>query len=216
MKNSRTLKGLLCPFKSFSLLTIFLLSTYFAQAFHITYTVDQTSGCKDLVVAFTNTTVDTTGKIYIWDYQDGTNKDTSYHATHTFTTPGTYTVILTQDSAGTTFNSLGNGSTITVNGSSGIFYSSPTTACPDQSVSFYSNDNYTSLNWNFGDGSQNETWNWVSHSYSDTGTYVVTLIVNHSCGIDTITQNYVVSNSIIPLVTIQVDEDSVCALDDIH
>ncbi len=54
-----------------------------------------TTGCAPFTVNFTNSsTSGTTGMVYAWNYDDGTLPDSTRNATHTFTTPGTYDVMM--------------------------------------------------------------------------------------------------------------------------
>jgi PKD repeat protein len=75
------------------------------------FTADLTSVCSDLPVSFTdNSTSDVNLFIdYTWDFGDGSPLDFNENPTHSFTTPGTYTVELVMtDATGCTDNSTLN------------------------------------------------------------------------------------------------------------
>lgn len=143
------------------------------------------SGCSPLIVPFTDQSTVTTGTItgWLWDFGDG-NNSTQQSPTHTYTTPGTYTVTLTVTSS--------NGCTAT--------YVSPNviTVYPDPWAAFgiqgtpislmNPTAGFTDLStgaatwaWDFGDGGNSTQQNPV-HTYSDTGLYIVTLVITNSYG----------------------------------
>jgi gliding motility-associated-like protein len=65
--------------------------------------------------------------------------------------------------------------------------------CLNQPISFINNSLYsTSYNWNFGDGNTNTLVN-PSHSYLQSGTYLISLIALNSCGSDTVVNSIKVS-----------------------
>ncbi|GAB4254750.1 MAG: hypothetical protein Kow0079_11210 [Vicingaceae bacterium] len=56
------------------------------------FTVDQFDGCAPLTITFTNSSNSTTG--YLWDFGNGDTTSQDFNPVRTFTTPGTYQVIL--------------------------------------------------------------------------------------------------------------------------
>ncbi len=155
--------------------------SFSSKALTAGFTADHMAGCAPLVVNFTNTSIGATG--YSWDLGNGiitpvTDPSTSY------TSPGTYTVILTVYGTG---GPLTHTMTITVYPSPTVsFTADDTSVCPGTSVSFTS----TSIGgvagpltyvWNFGDG-YTSTSATPTHVYATPGFYNVTLSVTNSMG----------------------------------
>ncbi|MFH1320459.1 MAG: PKD domain-containing protein [Bacteroidota bacterium] len=199
-----------------TMLIWFFSTNAFSQ---VEFTPDISNGCAPLTVNFTNLSVtngmDTTGVIFIWDYEDGTPNDTGYNASHTFTSGSTeYDVQLLADSSG--FNMGEYGQNIQVNGSRGYFQTSTgSQACVGESSTYYYDENYSSLEWRFADG-QIQNWNWVGHTYNTPGTYYDTMIVVTSCGTDTVVQAIDISNSAIPVAQINYNQNPVCYNDSVY
>lgn len=124
---------------------------------------------------------------WAWDFTDGNNASTQ-NPTHTYTTSGTYNPTLTVVS--------NNGCSATVSNEV-LVYSAPvagftaTEACLNTAVSFtgeatipggMAGEVVTGWNWDLGDGNTASVQN-PSHSYTNSGTYTVTLEVttNHGC-----------------------------------
>ena len=114
----------------------------------------------------------------IWDYGDGSPLDTAYNPTHTYASPGTYTVCTyvtgscSSDTACTTLiicpaPALASYSYVTTY---------PTVDFTDAS------QNAASYSWNFGDGSPLDNTVNPSHTYSTFGTYQVCLTITDTCG----------------------------------
>ncbi|MBK7966264.1 MAG: PKD domain-containing protein [Bacteroidetes bacterium] len=114
----------------------------------------------------------------IWDYGDGSPLDTAYNPTHTYASPGIYTVcsyltgVCVSDTSCTTL-----------------------TICPAPALAAYSyvttyptvdftdaSQNAASYSWDFGDGSPLDNTPNPSHTYSTFGTYQVCLTVTDTCG----------------------------------
>lgn len=114
----------------------------------------------------------------IWDYGDGSPLDTAFNPTHTYASPGTYTVCTyvtgncSSDTACTTIvmcpaPALASYSYVTTY---------PTVDFTDAS------QNAASYSWNFGDGSPLDNTANPSHTYSTFGTYQVCLTITDTCG----------------------------------
>jgi len=203
-------------YKKLSLL--FILSVIYAVNLfgqQINWEADFYDGCAPLTVEFTNTSTDTAGVTFIWNYGDGSLADTTFETTHTFTSSGSHWVNL--KAYDNLWNYIGEySSNINAWGSSGMFYMSPdSTACPGEEISFYTYDNYYSLEWDFGDGSPHEEWNWIEHIYTDTGIYNVTLLIETQCGVDTIAQTINITDTATPDVEINISTNTVCPGDEI-
>jgi PKD repeat protein len=153
------------------------------------FTADITLGCPGLAVQFRNTSVD--GVSYLWDFGDGTTS-AEFQPRHVFTAAQEfYTVSLTST------NSLGCTSTTTMNQyirivapPTALFNVAPSTliSIPDYTFRFEdeSTNNPTIWAWDFGDGTTSTLQN-PSHTYPDTGKYVVTLRVSNQQGCFTTT-----------------------------
>ena len=72
-------------------------------------------------------------------------------------------------------------------------------------VSFSITSEFAQYTWDFGDGNTQSILNPV-HFYQDTGTYTVSLIGSNSCGIDTTTQEIVISGSTVSNEELIVEE----------
>jgi PKD repeat protein len=121
---------------------------------------------------------------YLFDYGDGT---TGTDQTHYYINPGTYIPSVTVQ------NGCGNSATYTAspivvgnvpNYSGDTYvYGNPQNICPGGSVSF-GTANATSYLWNFGDGTTS-TVRYPQKSYSNLGTYNVSITLLDGCGNDT-------------------------------
>ena len=122
---------------------------------------------------------------YLWDFGDGTQKNTK-NAQHTYFTEGQYTICFTAT------NLMGCDSTfcrdITVVTPEPTFAAdSVFTTCPPLDVQFQYIGNVDSsfiegIHWDFGDGNSTSGTFSPSHTYSDNGSYDVTVTVNPSYG----------------------------------
>ncbi len=150
-------------------------------------------GCEPLFVIFLDTLNDSTTVNYLWDFGDGFSS-TYASVGHTYTIPGTYNVTLTITSnGGCVSTSTGNNVVIvnpspTANGTASPFV----TDMQNPTISFtdLSSGGITVL-WDFGDGITSNI-NHPSHTYQDTGTYVVTITVTNQFGCTDIYQFTVV------------------------
>lgn len=160
------------------------------------FSASTTSGASPLAVSFAS---NSSGVItaYSWTFGDGTSS-TSATPSHSYATPGTYSVSLTV---------TGPGGTSTVAKPSYITVSAPTTAPPvanftlsttsgtaPVTVTFTSTSTGTigAFAWTFGDGTNSTAQN-PSHSYASAGTYPVQLTVNGPGGSSTKSSQITVS-----------------------
>ncbi|MDX1994989.1 MAG: PKD domain-containing protein [bacterium] len=135
-------------------------------------------GTAPLTVQFTN---QSTGQItsFLWNFGDGTTS-TEQNPVKTYTTVGSYNVVLTVTGPGGSTNYVRQ---IVVENPQvpppvAVFIPSPTTGVAPLTVAFnnQSTGQITSYTWNFGDGTlSNETS--PTHLYTNPGSYTVTLIV---------------------------------------
>ncbi|MDO7744925.1 MAG: PKD domain-containing protein, partial [Pedobacter sp.] len=153
------------------------------------FNADITLGCAGLAVQFRNTTQD--GFSYRWDFGDGTTSD-EFEPIHTYDGEQEYyTVTLTAT------NTLGCSIAVIKNQYIHIvlppvarFNVNPSTviSIPNYTFRFEdeSTNNPTIWAWDFGDGTTSSLQN-PSHTYADTGSYVVRLRVSNQQGCSTST-----------------------------
>ncbi|MCE9538033.1 MAG: PKD domain-containing protein, partial [Bacteroidetes bacterium] len=146
-----------------------------------------------------------------WNFGDGTPLDsTVWSPSHLYTTPGNYQITLT-----TLSSNLGCPDTLK---DSIIVYPMPVAnfgfmdVCLNEVMNFndssiVSSGTITGWSWNFGDGSALNILEDPNHTYTNTGTYIVTVIVNTNNGCkDTLSKNVVVH----PLPVAQYNTANVC------
>ncbi len=146
------------------------------------FTQDSVSGCNPLTVHFNITS--TNGISYIWNFGDSTILST-FNATHTYISSGTYTVTLITTNSGpcgVVTDTAIKQSLITVDEPitvKSIFTAEPVNGCSPLLVNFSNGSiNAATYYWYFGDGGVSSTLN-PTHLY-DTGTYHVYLIASNS------------------------------------
>jgi PKD repeat protein len=147
------------------------------------FTANPTSGNPPLDVQFTDqSTGDVTS--WSWDFGDGGSSD-AQNPSHTYTATGTYTVALTvSGSDGEDTETKIDYITVTEPAPAPLvadFEGSPTSGDAPLTVNFtdLSSGDPISWGWDFGDGGSSFVRN-PSYTYSEAGTYDVTLIVMNS------------------------------------
>ena len=149
------------------------------------FSASATAGCDSLTVSFTDQSSNATG--WSWNFGDG-NTSTAQNPTHTYSTPGTYSVTLQASDANCSDTTIQSG-LITVSASPGAAFDvGPTSGTTPLTVSFSDQSSGTPTNWtwNFGDGNTSTAQN-PSHTYTTAGTYDVSLTVSNACGNDATT-----------------------------
>lgn len=138
-----------------------------------------TSGCAPLTVSFTDQSSSTTGiSSRLWRFGDGSTSTANVaNVQHTYG-PGIYSVSLTITDANGCTDSLMRNNYITAIKPVANFTASATTVCPGQTMTFNNSSTGSNLSyqWSFGDGNVSTVAN-PTHSYVNTGTYTVRLIV---------------------------------------
>ncbi len=152
------------------------------------FTATNTGGCKGLVTTFND--LSTTDGVHAiikwhWDFGDGTVQDyTTGPFTHTYNTPGRFSVTLTVTDASGCLDSLSKSNLIIATNPKADFTSADTLSCPGATVSFQNTSQslfpYTSL-WNFGNGNISALQN-PGNVYTVTGNYTITLRITDSLG----------------------------------
>lgn len=147
-------------------------------------------GCAPFDVSFTNTSI---GAVeYIWDFGDGAPISTAFEPSHTYITPGDYSVMLIAiDSNSCNIADTAFLSVIVLSDSiDAAFDYTSIESCDSLFATFNLLSTFnptTSFEWDFGDGTTSTLTN-PSHTYLTPGEYLVTLIIEdpESCnGLDT-------------------------------
>jgi PKD repeat protein len=156
---------------------------------NVSFTSNITSGCGPLTVTFTNNTTGGT-PTYNWNFGDA-GTSTSTNPSHTYNTPGTYTVILTA-TLGTCTNADTIVNMITVSPTPTASFTA-NTVCVGTATAFNNTSvGGTTYAWDFGDLGTSALQN-PTHMYASANTYTVTLITGNGTCSDTATQTITVS-----------------------
>jgi PKD repeat protein len=143
------------------------------------------------LVYFSNSSLNASA--YSWNFGDGTSS-TEQNTSHTYQTPGTFTVTLTCTGVGGT-NSISKSVFIKSPVPVADFSFSGNTNPAPCLVSFFNNSIYaSSYLWDFGDGGSSVAQN-PTHTYIYSGTYNVTLTASGSGGNNSITQSVGIQSS---------------------
>lgn len=147
--------------------------------------------CQNAPVSFTNQTTINSGTVsgYMWDFGDGTTT-TNINAYHTYTNAGNYQVILFATATGGCTDTAKKN--ITIMPVPNAAFTSAGFSSPGVANSFINTSNgASSYLWNFGDGFGTSLQTNPFYTYSDTGSYSVSLIATSSFGCtDTVFQNF--------------------------
>ncbi len=149
------------------------------------FSSNPTTGCSPLDVIFTDSSVATLSPItgWNWDFGDGTNS-VLQNPVHTYASTGYYTITLTVTDA----DGCQHAST-RVNYIQPTFpvpnFSADTLSCTTRGVQFVNMSVGVGMNflWNFGDSTTSASTN-PSHTYTQEGTYTISLTVTDLNGCD--------------------------------
>ncbi|MEW6468911.1 MAG: PKD domain-containing protein [Bacteroidota bacterium] len=150
----------------------------------VTFTGTDTTGCVPLTVTFTNNTSGSAA--CSWNFGDGATSSSCGPVTHTYTTPGTYTVFLqVTDNNGCVASST-HTNMVAVYGqpvSCFTFGPQPTTIL-DGTISFTDcSTGGTNWTWSFGDLANSTSYQQnPQFTYNDTGSFTVQQVVCNSNG----------------------------------
>lgn len=172
------------------------------------FTATPLNGISPLTVNFTDTSTNTPTS-WLWDFGDSTTS-TNQNPSHTYSFAGTYTVSLTAtNNSGSNTKTQTNYITATASNSSVIpsvtFTGTPTTGTIPLTVVYSGTgtNSPTSWLWNFGDNTTSTSQN-PTHTYSNVGSYTVSLKATNSSGSNTlIKNNYINTTQVIsePIAT---------------
>lgn len=137
-------------------------------------------GCVPFEISFSGSSINPNSSNWLWDFGDGTTSNLP-DPTHTYSTPGTYTVTLSSTTTGGCQFVDSSHAVIQVNGPSASFTGTQYSCAPNM-VSFSSTTtNAFSYEWDFGDGTTSSASN-PTHEFINQGYYVVSLKVTSSQG----------------------------------
>ena len=153
-----------------------------------------TTGCGSLTVNFVNNTTGGGGNTYTWNFGDGTGTSSQQNPSHTYNTPGTYTVTLAA-ALGTCNDIDSIVNYITVNPAPTAGFTS-TNVCLGDVMNFTNTSaGATGYSWDFGDGTGTSSSTNPTYTYATANTFTVTLIATDGTCTDTITQSVTVNNA---------------------
>jgi serine protease len=159
-----------------------------------------TSGYAPLMVTFTDASTNSPTS-WAWTFGDG-GTSTLQNPSHTYTTAGIYTVVLTATNAyGSDSETKTNYITVTAPPTDppvAAFSGTPTSGTIPLTVVFTdaSTNNPTSWSWTFGDGGTSTLQN-PSHTYTTAGTYTVVLTATNAYGSDSETKtDYITASAV--------------------
>jgi subtilisin family serine protease len=142
-----------------------------------------TTGCPGMSVNFTDQSTGTVTS-WSWDFGDG-GSSTLQNPSHVYAAPGTYAVSLTANGPACNDTETKSGY-LTVGSAPTADFSASTTGGPaplEVDFTDLSAQAPTSWLWDFGDGGSAATQE-ATHTYTDPGTYTVTLTSTNGCGSD--------------------------------
>ncbi|MFH1321977.1 MAG: PKD domain-containing protein, partial [Bacteroidota bacterium] len=143
------------------------------------FTLNNSSGCAPLNAQFTDASVNAAS--WLWDFGDGITS-VQQDPSHTYTSPGNFTVTLTAYTSAACSDVVQMVDTIKVLNPSGVFSSDISVGCAPLTVAFsdltIGADQWF---WDFGDGDTSTQQDPV-HTYDTIGEYDVTLITGNTYG----------------------------------
>ncbi|MBP6023184.1 PKD domain-containing protein [Ferruginibacter sp.] len=172
------------------------------------FSFDASYACTSSTVRFDATT--SGADSLIWNFGDGTILQTQLKTVyHTYTTPGIFIPSLILQSVNGCQSPIAATDTVRIEMLNAGFTHSQITVCGNTTLSFtdtsYSYFGITSRQWNFGDNATASGTN-VNHTYANSGTYNVQLIITGTSGCrDTIIKPIVVTVNHIPVAAIDGD-----------
>ncbi len=176
------------------------------------FSADKTSGCGPLEVAFTDLSVG--ALTWSWDFGDGGNSSVQ-SPSHTYTTPGLYSVSLTVTNACGPDEAYRMAYIYVYEDPIADFSSDQTASCEGVLVEFTDlSTDAMSWAWDFGDGATSDVQN-PDHSYDTQGTYTVRLIVTNDCGADTTTGEELIAFTPPPVADFSADPTATCTGSDV-
>ncbi len=160
-----------------------VLTDYIQVGHPIEFAISTMAGCEDLSVSFTDQSIDA-ASVVEWNFGDGSPVSNQANPTHVYETPGCYTVTLTRTVNGCTAFKQAE-ECIEVYQLPGVNYgnNAPIGCVAPHNVQFFGGSANPNVEyaWDFGDGNTSTQQN-PNHTYTDYGTYPVTLTVTDQNG----------------------------------
>ncbi|MCF8277595.1 MAG: PKD domain-containing protein [Flavobacteriales bacterium] len=137
--------------------------------------------CPPLLVGFTDLS-STDAVSWFWNFGDGSSSNLQ-NPSHIYTQSGMYTVYLVVTNANGCTDTIFRPELIELSGPSGEFTFFPdSVGCPPYDINFASiAENVTTYTWDFGDGFLGSGAN-TAHTYTETGSFIPTLILEDDNG----------------------------------
>nr|WP_269430194.1 PKD domain-containing protein [Methanosarcina siciliae] len=154
------------------------------------FSANVTSGTAPLMVLFTDTGTGGEPASWYWEFGDGIDSKHAQTATHTFTKPGTYTVTLTvTNEAGSDTEKKSEYITVTALDPPEAEFTANVTSGTAPLVVLFTDTSTggepTSWYWDFGDGIDSKHETNATHTFTNPGSYFVTLTVTNEAGTST-------------------------------
>lgn len=154
---------------------------------HIGFFTLDTVGCAPFTVQFTDTSSGPTNA-WEWDFGDGSPISLSQNPSHTYNTPGIYTITLTAYTIWGCEMELTLQNYVVVGGVNQVILANPNPVCLTDSMQFTSLSSsvvgVAGWNWSFGDGGTS-TQQSPLHAYNNPGNYSVYITETDSIGCTT-------------------------------
>ncbi len=167
-----------------------------AKAQNADFTADQQTGCKDLLVNFTDQSSGSPDT-YQWDFGDGSANSSLEDPAHFYNAPGTYTVTLTVTKGNNSDTETKTGYITVFAPPENEFTVDDTAGCVPFTTSFTDQSSpgdgsLTDWEWDFGDGTSSSAQD-PTHTYTSPGTYNVTLFTtdDNGCRDSEVKNNYI-------------------------
>jgi gliding motility-associated-like protein len=161
-------------------------------------------------VAFASTTSGAVPVGYQWNFGDGTTSGSSA-PNHVYTAPGSFTVTMIAQSAAGCADTVSQPAYINIGNLQPAFSISAPAGCVNRPLSFQNTtvSSMDSVLWRFGDGVTSKSANPV-HTYTQAGTYTVTLIGYSSVCSDSVSQT--LSVTVPPAGAFSADKTTGCSV----
>ncbi len=147
------------------------------------FSASTTLTCTNVPVTFNNFSTGTGSLNYTWSFGDNSPNSNATSPTHSYTSPGTYTVTLYVVDAAGCSDTLSSTNYISVIPGTVANFTGPASICAGQTATFTntSTPGFTSCSWDFGDGNTG-SGSPASNTYATANTYQVTLTsTNNNC-----------------------------------
>ena len=172
-----------------------IANTQFTNYIHVNappaagFSASTSTTCTNSRISFFNATTSTSTSFNsTWNFGDNSPLSNASNPTHSYTTPGTYSVSLKVVDASGCSDSITYTNMITIVTGTAASFTGPSAICQGQTATFTntSTPGFTSCSWDFGDNSTGYG-SPVSHTYSVAGSYQVKLgSTNNNCSDTTV------------------------------